>query len=122
MKLCNLSLTLLAFGMACGSFASAEECDKSNGQDYPTAAKVDYVIGCMASNGQTHEMLQKCSCSIDRIAKAIPYEEYVQISTLMSLQQMAGAGRNAVYKNATWSTQAVARLREVQADSTLSCF
>ncbi|MES9989655.1 MAG: hypothetical protein AB2552_16290 [Candidatus Thiodiazotropha endolucinida] len=102
---------------------NAEECDDTAGSnDYPTSARVDYVIGCMASNGQTHEMMQKCSCSIDLIAKAIPYEEYVHISTLLSLQQMAAAGRNAIYKTSTWSQKAVAKLREVQADSTLNCF
>jgi len=26
--------------------------------DYPTAARADYVFGCMASNGQTQQMLQ----------------------------------------------------------------
>ena len=123
MYLSKLSVTLFAIGLTYCSFVSAEECDKaSEPETYPTAVKVDYVIGCMASNGQTPEMLQKCSCSIDFIAKAIPYDEYVQISTILSLQQMAGAGRNAVYKNSTWSKDEVTKLRDVQADSTLRCF
>ncbi|MEJ2453566.1 MAG: hypothetical protein P8103_05355 [Candidatus Thiodiazotropha sp.] len=123
MSLSKFILTLISLGLACSSLANAEECDKaSNSQTYPTSAKVDYVIGCMASNGQSYEMMQKCSCSIDFIADAIPYEEYVHISTLLSLQQMTGAGRNAVYKSSTWSNQAVAKLRDVQADSTLRCF
>jgi hypothetical protein len=105
--------------------SQANECEQindNNNQVYPTSAKADYVIGCMASNGQTHEMLEKCSCSIDLIEKAIPYDEYVHISTLLSLQQMTAAGRNAVYKSSTWSQKAVAKLRDVQADSTLRCF
>jgi hypothetical protein len=102
----------------------AEECPEAveTENDYPTSARVDYVIGCMASNGQSHEMMQKCSCSIDHIAKAISYTEYVQISTLVSLQQMNSVGRNAVFKESTWSKKAVARLRDIQADSTLRCF
>src|SRR5262245_47703060 len=36
--------------------------------DYPTAARADYVIGCMAANGNTHEALLKCPCAIDTIA------------------------------------------------------
>jgi ACT domain-containing protein len=76
----------------------------------------------MASNGQTHEMMQKCSCSIDPIAQTIPYQEYAQISTLVSLKQMTSAGRNAVYKSSTWSQKAIAKFKEPQADSTLSCF
>ncbi len=102
----------------------AEDCPETNQaeNDYPTSARVDYVIGCMASNGQTHEMMQKCSCSIDHIAKSISYTEYVQISTLLSLQQMNSVGRNAVFKDSTWSKKAITKLRDVQADSTLRCF
>ena len=114
---------LICFGFISITAADASsDCNDSNRSPYPTSAKVDYVIGCMASNGQTHEMMQKCSCSIDLIEKAISYDEYVQISTLLSLQQMSGAGRNAAYKSSTWSQKAVAKLRDVQADSTLQCF
>ncbi len=123
MSLSKFTLTLVSLGLVCSSLATADEGDKtSQNNPYPTTAIVDYVIGCMASNGQNYEMLQKCSCSIDFIAQAIPYEEYVHISTLLSLQQMTGAGRNAVYKSSTWSNKAVTKLRELQADSTLRCF
>ena len=40
--------------------------------DYPTAARADYVFACMASNGQTRQTLEKCSCSIDQIATILP--------------------------------------------------
>jgi hypothetical protein len=116
---------LLALGILHTPLAVSDECNKSSNdqsQKYPTSAKVDYVIGCMASNGQSHDVMQKCSCSIDLIEKKIPYDEYVQISTLLSLQQMSNAGRNAIYKSSTWSQKAVAKLRDVQADSTLRCF
>ena len=36
--------------------------------DYPTPVVADYVIGCMASNGETQDMLQRCSCSIDAVS------------------------------------------------------
>jgi len=113
-----LSAVLIPF-----SLAAAEKSDNGmDAQAYPTATKVDYVIGCMAANGQTPEMLQKCSCSIDFVSAAIPYDEYEKIETLMRLQQMPGAGRNAIYKNSNWSKKAVLKLREVQAESTLRCF
>jgi hypothetical protein len=123
MKILTFRLFVFSLGSALSLMTSAEPYDNNTKiNDYPTTARVDYVIGCMASNGQTHEMMHKCSCSIDLIAQAIPYEEYVQISTLLSLQQMTAAGRNAAYKNSTWSQKAIAKLRDVQADSTLSCF
>lgn len=114
---------LFCLSLFWGTVSAAEEVAKEpEVWEYPTAVKVDYVIGCMASNGQTYEMLQKCSCSIDFIAKSIPYSVYEKISTLLSLQQMAGAGRNAVYKSSTWSKDAVSKFRDVQAESTLRCF
>jgi hypothetical protein len=117
------SMILLCAVLAWSTLALADDAaQKTDHREYPTAVKVDYVIGCMASNGQTYEMLQKCSCSIDYIAKSMPYDEYERVSTLLSLQQMAGAGRNAVYKNSTWSKDEVSNLRDIQAESTLRCF
>ncbi|AUB85665.1 hypothetical protein [Candidatus Thiodictyon syntrophicum] len=89
---------------------------------YPTTALADYVLGCMIANGKNPDTLRKCSCSIDFIAAAIPYADYERIETLMRLQQMEGAGRNAVYKGSTWAKDAVTHFKEIQAESTLRCF
>ena len=115
-------LLLVVLWLCAGAVAAQSDPAPQDPHDYPTAARVDYVIGCMGSNGQTVEMLHKCSCSIDYIASVIPYAEYKQIETLMQLQQLPGAGRNAIYKNSNWAKNAVTRLREVQAESTLRCF
>ena len=45
--------------------------------DYPTSARADYVFACMKTNGETHELLEQCSCSIDVIASLLPYDAYV---------------------------------------------
>ena len=122
MNTANKLTALLALGLTWGIASAADDAAKTQVNDYPTTARVDYVIGCMASNGQTYEMMQKCSCSIDYIAKSMPYEQYEKVSTLLSLQQMPGAGRNAVYKSSAWSKEAVSKLRDIQAESTLRCF
>ncbi|MGI9423372.1 MAG: hypothetical protein ACR2PA_09270, partial [Hyphomicrobiaceae bacterium] len=49
----------------------------ARGNDYPTTVIADYVFGCMASNGQTRQALEKCSCSIDVIASLLSHEQYV---------------------------------------------
>ncbi len=98
--------------------ASAAPCPTP----YPTAVVADYVVGCMLSNGASPEVLRKCACSLDFIAESIPYEEYEKVDTLLRLQQMPGGGRNAFYKSSNWAKNALARLREVQAESTLRCF
>lgn len=89
---------------------------------YPTEVVVDYVLGCMLSNGTSPDVLRKCSCSIDFIAASIPYDEYEKVETLLRLQQMPGGGRSVFYKSSNWAKNAIAQLREVQAESTLRCF
>ena len=58
--------------------------------DYPTAARADYVFACMNTNGNTRRALEQCSCSIDVIASILPYDRYVAAETFLSLSQVPG--------------------------------
>lgn len=91
------------------------------GNDYPTAVRADYVFACMAANGQTSEMLQRCSCSIDMIAEQLSYEEYEKANTVLRLRQDQGQ-RGVLFRNAAWAQDAVDVLKDAQAESTLRCF
>ena len=79
--------------------------------DYPTDARVDYVFGCMAANGQTRESLQKCSCSLDQLAAILPYDKYVQASTILSMRQGIGNRANE-FKSTKVFDDKVADLQE----------
>src|SRR5260370_2731845 len=81
-----LSSAVLATALAVA--AKGARADDLN--DYPTSARADYVFGCMKANGETQEILQKCSCSIDVIASIIPYERYVTTETVLSMSQVSG--------------------------------
>jgi hypothetical protein len=89
--------------------------------DYPTEALADYVFACMASNGETREMLQRCSCSIDVVASIIPYEKYVQAETILSMN-LVGGERMAVFRDPIWTQEVVADLRRAQAEGEIRCF
>ncbi|MEP1930071.1 MAG: hypothetical protein ABJI96_06100 [Paracoccaceae bacterium] len=89
--------------------------------DYPTAARADYVFGCMAANGQSRAALEKCACSIDRIASILPYEKYVEAETVLSLRQTGGE-RMAIFRTAPLSKILVADLRRAQAEAEIRCF
>ena len=89
--------------------------------DYSTAARAEYVLGCMAVNGQTPEMLQKCSCSIDVIASVIPYEKYVQIETILRMRQTPGE-RTAIFRGSMWANSLIDDWKSAEAESTLACF
>lgn len=91
--------------------------------DYPTAPTVDYVLGCMAANGNTRESLFKCSCSIDFIAKRLPYSRYEQAETALSLQRGGGVGgRVGVFRDPPEIKQVIEELRQAQAEASLQCF
>lgn len=122
MKQSLIVLVACAAVLASARSTAADCTQDTSSHAYPTRVVADYVLGCMLSNGTSADSLRKCSCSIDFIAESIPYEEYERVETLLRLQQMPGAGRVAVYKASNWAKNAVVRLREIQAESTLRCF
>ncbi|TCO71665.1 hypothetical protein [Rhodovulum euryhalinum] len=89
--------------------------------DYPTAARADYVFACMATNGQGRDVLEKCACSIDVIASIIPYDQYVEAETVLSLRQIPGE-RASVFRASAMATALVAELRRAQAEAEIVCF
>lgn len=89
--------------------------------DYPTAARADYVFACMATNGQTREMLDRCACSIDLIASILPYERYLQAETVLSMRRVGGE-RMSFFKSAALAENMVADLRRAQAEAEVVCF
>lgn len=103
----------------CAGGAQAQSAFVLN--DYPTEARADYVFGCMAANGQTRDMLSRCSCSIDVIASILPYEAYVSAETVLSLRQVGGE-RVAMFRTAQPAANAVAELRRAQAEAEIRCF
>jgi hypothetical protein len=122
-----MRITTAAALLSLVAVSSAAENAPENGTDskfepYPTAAVTDYVIGCMLANGPSPDSLRKCSCSVDIIAAAIPFQEYEKVETLMRMQQVPGAGRAGALRNTNWAKDSISHFKEVQAESTLRCF
>lgn len=110
----KLALILLLMAGAVGPSAAAPS-------DYPTAALADYVFACMAANGQSRATLDDCSCSIDVIASIVPYEDYVEAETILSMVQVPGE-KTAVFRDVPWTKEAVKDLRQAQAEAEIRCF
>ncbi len=90
--------------------------------DYPTAARADYVFGCMAANGNTREALFKCSCAIDTIAGLMPYSHYEQAETALGLQAGGGVGgRVGLFRDPPQIKAVIEELRRAQAEANLQC-
>src|ERR1700732_2862050 len=90
--------------------------------DYPTAEVADYVLGCMAANGNSRETLLKCACSIDSIAVQLPFSQYEKAETALSLQAGGGVGgRVGLFKDPPELKAAIEELRRAQAEANLQC-
>jgi hypothetical protein len=89
--------------------------------DYPTAARADYVFACMKTNGETRQALEQCSCSIDVIASILAYERYVAAETVLSLAQAPGRF-GAMFQSPEQARSAIDDLRRAQAEARVRCF
>lgn len=89
--------------------------------DYPTNARAEYVFTCMATNGETREMLDRCSCAIDQIATVLPYADYVSAETVLRMRQVTGE-RASMFRGMAQMTEMVATLRRAEAEAEILCF
>ena len=90
--------------------------------DYPTATRADYVLGCMASNGNTRVALEKCSCALDAIAERVPFPLYEEAETALRMQAVPMGERGAIFRDPPDVRGAIEALRDAQAEATLRCF
>lgn len=74
-----LILTMLIFAPLCRA------------DDFPTAGRVEFVLECMRDHaGGQFELLNKCSCAIDRLAEKYRYDEFVEAQTMAKAVTIAG--------------------------------
>jgi hypothetical protein len=117
-------LRLLALSLAVSLVqAAAARAEDAPANDYPTSARADYVLGCMAANGNTREALMKCSCAIDAIAGRMPYKDYEMAETALSLQSGGGVGgRVGLFRDPPQVKAVLEKLHQAQAEANLQCF
>lgn len=89
--------------------------------DYPTSTRADYVFACMQVNGQTRENLMKCSCSIDTIAELLPYKDYEEAETVMSVRQKGGENVS-MFLSYKPLVEKVNNMKRAQVEAELRCF
>lgn len=88
---------------------------------YPTPVIADYVLACMASNGNSFTSLHQCSCSIDLIMAKISHEDFEKVNTILQVQLDRGQ-RGIFYRDSHWAKNAIESFERVQAEATLKCF
>jgi hypothetical protein len=112
----RLIVAVLAALAATATVACAEDVN-----DYPTAARVEYVFGCLKANGETRQVIEQCSCSIDVVASLVPYERYVTAETVLSMSQVRG-NLGGQFRTSEQAASALNDLRRAQAEAEVRCF
>src|ERR1041385_2859727 len=111
---------LLATATLAG-LTSMPAAGQASANDYPTEVVTDYVIGCMASNGETQEMLHRCSCSIDAVSSILPYDTYEKADTIMQMRLATGEA-GTMFREMTMLNDVVKQLRLAQIEADFRCF
>ena len=89
--------------------------------DYPTRARVEYVLECMnQQGGQSYQTLYPCVCSADKVALSMPYDEYNEADTFTRLRGFPGE-RGGLFRDAPKAKQLRKRLKEAKDSAAESC-
>lgn len=89
--------------------------------DFPTSARMEYVLECMKNNQGKHEFLYKCSCVVDQIATKVKYDDYVEMSTALRHQSLGGE-RGAEFRDPKEVRDMARKYRGIQQDANNACF
>jgi hypothetical protein len=118
----SMNTTTLVLGIGLIANCAAAKAQTPGGaNDYPTAARAEYVFACMTTNGQTREALNRCACAIDTIAAAVPYESYEKAETILRMRHESG-GYLAQEFRIPVSNGILEQLQQAQAEADVSCF
>lgn len=90
--------------------------------DYPTVERVLYVQACMKEHeGPHYELINKCSCALDRLAGELKHADYVTMNTIANAMSIGGERGNEMRDNESLKAP-LKRWRELQAKARKSCF
>jgi hypothetical protein len=90
--------------------------------DFPTADRVEFVLECMRDHtGGQFELLNKCSCTIDRLAEQYKYDDFVEAQTMSKAVTIAGE-RGSTMRDNEDAQKAARRYRASVTEAAHACF
>jgi hypothetical protein len=112
-------VALLAAG-ATIALAPAAAGAQARANEYPTVDRVEFVVECMYRHEGKQELLYKCSCVIDAIARELKYDDYVAASLGSRYRDMGGE-RMGMFRDAPNVTADVKRYQAVLKKANEQC-
>ena len=105
-----------------GALALTLAGNAARANDFPTVDRVLYVQECMRAHpGPQFEMINKCSCALDTLAKDVKFDDYVTMSTISNAMTIGGERGGAIRDAPSLEPQAK-RYRELKAKAEKGCF
>ena len=90
--------------------------------DFPTADRVEFVLECIRDHaGGQFELLNKCSCTIDRLAEQYKYDDFVEAQTMAKAVTIAGE-RGSTLRDNEDAQKAARRYRASVVEAGRACF
>lgn len=94
----------------------------ADANDFPTATRVEFVLECMRDHkGGNFELLNKCSCVIDRLAEQYTLDDFVEAQTMAKAVTIAG-DRGAALRDNDEAQKAARQYRAKQKAAADACF
>jgi hypothetical protein len=109
-------------GLAAVGLAMAAAAAVAQPYDYPTTDRVVFVQACMRDHPGNHfEMINKCSCAIDAIARDVPFDAYTSMSTALNANTIGGE-RGGYIRDTEMLQVDIRKFRQIVAKAKKGCF
>jgi hypothetical protein len=90
--------------------------------DYPTADRVVFVQACVRDHpGPHYEMINKCSCALDKLAEQLSHDQFVDMNTATNASSIGGE-RGSYIRDTETLQQNIRKYRKMLADAKTGCF
>ena len=94
----------------------------AHANDYPTSARVEYVLDCMnRQGGQSYNTLYACVCTIDKIAAKMPYKRYEYAQTMSVMIKTPGE-KGGAFRDAPGARGLVKEYKSLLESTEANCF
>lgn len=105
-----------------GNVYANSTADLITASDYPTQARVEYVLQCMNKYGpkETYDSMYGCVCAVDKVAEKIPYTNFVATSTLAVMINTPGE-KGGIFRDAPGGRKAIRAFKEFITETEQSC-
>ena len=111
----TLPRLLSLLGLAAASVAA-------QAHDYPTADRVVFVQACVRDHpGPHYEMINKCSCALDKLAGQLSHEQFVDMNTATNATSIGGE-RGSYIRDTETLQQNIRKYRQMLAAAKTGCF